>query len=118
LAALPYIQGMTRWLAPLFLVLALGPAQAQETEETDPGLMKRGAELFLRGLMNEIGPELNQMQDSLRDLQPELQKLVELMGDFRNYEMPEKLPNGDILIRRKPDLHKPPILPEGPEIEL
>ena len=41
--------------------------------------------------------------------------MLELMGDIRNYEMPEKLPNGDIIIRRKPDLPAPP--KEG-EVEL
>lgn len=99
------------------LTLTAPAAFAQETtpEEESPGLMERGAELFLRGLMNEMAPSLREMEGALKEMQPEVQKLLELMGDIRNYEMPEKLPNGDIIIRRKPDLPAPP--KEG-EVEL
>lgn len=99
------------------LTLATPAAFAQEAppEEESPGLMERGAEMFLRGLMNEMEPSLREMEGALKEMQPEMQKLLELMGDIRNYELPEKLPNGDIIIRRKPDLPSPP---QDGEIEL
>lgn len=95
-------------IAALCLAIAPFPAQAQETEE-GPGLMERGIQMFLRGLMDEVGPEITQMQDALKAMQPEFEKLITLMGDFQNYQPPERLPNGDILIRRKPDA--PPVPP-------
>ena len=85
------------------------PALAQDTEP--PGLMERGVEMFLRGLMAEVGPEIGQMQDALKTMQPEFEKLITLMGDFQNYETPERLPNGDILIRRKAGAPPPADLP-------
>lgn len=111
---------MTR--TTLFLAAALAltsPAvlaqEAPPPADEAPSLMERGAELFLRGLMNEMEPSLREMEGALKEMQPEVQKLLDLMGDIRNYEMPEKLPNGDILIRRKPTLPAPP--KEG-EVEL
>lgn len=113
---------MTRTTLLLAAALALtSPAVlAQEapvppTADEAPSLMERGAELFLRGLMNEMEPSLREMEGALKEMQPEVQKLLDLMGDIRNYELPEKLPNGDILIRRKPALPAPP--KEG-EVEL
>ncbi|MDR0810343.1 MAG: AAA+ family ATPase [Gemmobacter sp.] len=111
---------MIRCLAPIALALSLGAAFAQDdpppTSEP-PGLMERGVEMFLRGLMEEMAPTMRDMEEALRDLQPQAQKLMEMIGDFRNYEMPEMLPNGDILIRRKPPA-LPPAPPPGGEVEL
>lgn len=112
--------------AALALMLAALPAPAQEAEE-GPSLMQRGAELFLRGLMQEAEPALTEMERAFREIEPALramgpalQELVAMIEDIANYEMPVLLPNGDILIRRKPDA--PPLpQPEPPaagEIEL
>lgn len=110
----PYIRTMRQIALPLALCLTLSPAWAQETAEDGPGLMERGAELFLRGLMSEMEPGLREMEQALRLMEPELRALMELVGDLRNYEAPERLPNGDILIRRKPDAPAPET-PEAPE---
>lgn len=109
----PWLRGAA--LAAL-LALALGaaPLHAQDAAPEEPGLMERGIDMFLRGLMDEVGPEIGQMQEALKSLAPELQNLVEMMGDVQNYQPPERLPNGDILIRRKPGA--PPV-PAGPEAE-
>ncbi len=90
--------------------------------------MEQGARLFLRGMMSEMEPALDDMQAAIGELQPMLEdlgpqmaKLIEMVGDFRNYEAPVKLPNGDILIRRKPEAPVTPLAPApGPngEIEL
>lgn len=108
---------MTRWTLPLLLCLTLAPAWAQDSPEPEegPSLMERGAELFLRGLMDEMDPALREMEDALRGMEPELRQLIEMIGDLRNYEAPEKLPNGDIIIRRKP---VPPAPLKDGEIEL
>ena len=100
-------------LAPcLALGLAASPGLAQEAAE-EPGLMERGISMFFEGLMGEVAPELDKMQQAFQDMQPQLEKMVDLMGDVRHYEMPERLPNGDILIRRKADAPPPPALPES-----
>jgi len=84
---------MSKTLA-LCLALAAMPVAAQDppAEDIDRGrdLMQEGAKLLFRGLMGQVEPQLRQMQE-----------LAEKLGDFRDYEMPEVLPNGDILIRRK-----------------
>lgn len=123
---------MTLRLAlPVALLLAL-PAAAQTPapppEDDGFSLMEEGAKLLFRGLMTEMEPAMDEMgralrelEPSLREMGPALERLVELMGDVRHYEVPERLPNGDILIRRKPDAPPPPALtdevPSG-EVEL
>ncbi|WP_335419159.1 hypothetical protein [Gemmobacter denitrificans] len=70
--------------------------------------MQRGAELLLRGLMEDVEPHLREMEQGLKEMEPALREMLALIDDLRNYEMPEKLPNGDIIMRRKPDLPAPP----------
>ena len=41
------------------------------------------------------------MQDWMDRLGPQLEALGDRIGDFSQYEAPEVLPNGDIIIRRK-----------------
>lgn len=106
--------------------LTLSPAHAQEEEGTS--LMEQGARLFMRGLMSEMEPALDEMgralqeiEPALREMGPALKQLVDLMGDVRNYDAPERMPNGDIIIRRKPGAPPPPIVPAPdapPEIDL
>jgi hypothetical protein len=111
------------------LTLAVGlsvmPAFAQD-EETDMtegfSLMEEGAKLLMRGLMSEVEPAISELRGSLEEMAPTVGEFIAVMGpaltdllnqvdDFRNYETPEFLPNGDIIIRRKPDA--PIWLPEG-----
>lgn len=100
------------------------PAPAQEAEappEAGRDLMQRGAELLLRGLMDELKPELDRLGLALREAEPRLRELLALVDDLRNYEAPVMLENGDILIRRRPDSDPPPdrqSVPPGDEIEL
>lgn len=89
---------------------------AQEQPEQDErSLMQRGFEMFFEGLLNEVEPlkdDLDQLSDAL---EPSLQALIEEFGpalrdladkidDATRYEAPEVLPNGDIIIRRKEDV--------------
>ena len=118
-------------LLPILAVAMLlcTPALAEQVApQAQPGgsLMEQGAKLFLRGLMSEADPMLDDMGRALKDIEPalramgpRLQELVALMGDVTNYEAPEVMPNGDILIRRKPDAPLPPaLMPKEGEIDL
>jgi hypothetical protein len=57
------------------------------------------SEDMMQQFLNEMGPALTELQDTI--------------SDWSNYAAPEVLPNGDIIIRRKPDapIEKP--LPKG-----
>lgn len=118
----------------LLLCLSQGPLQAQTIQEAPPpeeglNLMEEGAKLLFRGLMSEMEPALDEMGRALEDIEPALRQmgpvlrdLVAMMGDIENYEAPMRMPNGDILIRRKPGappVPAPDATPPAPgEIEL
>lgn len=104
------------------------PAPVPEVEEGF-SLMEEGAKLLLKGLMSEMEPALDEMgkalsemEPALKDLQPKMMELLALVDDLTNYTAPERLPNGDILIRRKPGAPTPPALPEttgpAPQVDL
>ncbi len=105
------------------LILPLAPAQAQD----NPSLMEEGAKLFFEGLLQEMHPAPDELRALFDQFGPALRDFADLMGpallevmafvdDIGNYEMPEFLPNGDIIIRRSPDA--PPFTPPAtvPEI--
>lgn len=90
-------------LTALLLSAALTlPAAAQETPapEDNPelsegfSLLSEGARMILRGLQSEMAPMIEALGDVIEDVNA--------------YELPERLPNGDILIRRKADRPWPP----------
>ena len=93
---------LTTFTAAAFLALS-PPAQATEQDWSDfEDLMKRFSEdtqAFLHDWLTELTPMLESLRDKIDDLS--------------NYEKPEVLPNGDIIIRRKPD--KPTPLPPPAE---
>jgi hypothetical protein len=76
---------------------AMGPAAA-----TDLGLPER-LDRTLRELMDDVQPTLEDALDYMRSLGA--------VDDSLNYQMPEILPNGDIIIRRRPDA--PALEPDG-----
>lgn len=92
----------------LTLALAMPPAaSAQEAEAEGPSLMERGLSLFFDGFAQEMEPALGEMAKLLEQfgptVAPAMEKLLALVDDMTNYELPEMLENGDIIIRRKPD---------------
>ncbi|MDF1620231.1 AAA+ family ATPase [Pseudothioclava nitratireducens] len=117
---------MKRIIAPSLIALSLAaPLAAQDRLEPPAGdveegmsLLERGIELILRGFMDEMEPTIDQMQKGLegaaKELGPAIDQLIALFDDVRNYEAPERLPNGDIIIRRRPDAPPPAPLPGGP----
>ena len=101
-------------LALVLPLMIAQPAFAEEPADPGPSLMEQGMQLMLKGLMTEMAPAFDEMDKSLKEVQPLLQdlgpkfaELLTLMGDLRNFEAPVVLPNGDILIRRKPGLPLP-----------
>ena len=125
----PLITSRSRWICPSFepgmilrhngdmknIVLAMAlclsplPAFAQSTEAAPPAadvdegvsLMQEGAKLLFRGLMGQMEPTLKDMTTALGEVEPKLRELLAMVDDIRNYHAPEKLENGDIIIRRK-----------------
>ncbi len=109
------------------LVISLGAASvsAQEADGTDRGLslMERGAQLFMEGIMKEMEPAISDlegladdigpaMKDFARNMGPKLKEMFDKVDNWAAYQAPEMLPNGDIIIRRKPD--HPMVPPEEP----
>lgn len=107
----------------LALVLTLVPfaATAQdaapdpaESAEEGPSLIDRGLALLFEGLSQEMEPALDEMANALQEfgpaVAPALERLMALVDDMTNYEMPQMMENGDILIRRKPDA--PAVVPQ------
>lgn len=90
------------------VLLASLPAQGQDDEATAEegfSLLEEGAKIILRSMIDKVEPTLKDLQQdfgaALDEMGPALGHLVEMIGDMRNYHAPEKLPNGDIIIRRK-----------------
>lgn len=110
----------------LALSLTVSPALAQDAEvEEGFDLMEEGTKLMLRGLMREMEPAMRELEGMANEIGPAMRELGREMGpaiaelmskidDIRNYDAPEILPNGDIIIRRRSEA------PEfdGEEIEL
>ncbi|WP_092810969.1 hypothetical protein [Roseivivax marinus] len=105
---------MTLRTATLCLALAASPAAAQAPDE-GRSLMEQGAEMFFRGLMSEMEPALQELREfadgvepALRDfvveMGPALRELLEEVEDWSAYHPPERLPNGDIILRRREPL--------------
>lgn len=91
---------------------------AQADREEGLSLMERGFRQLFDGLAQEMEPALGEMAEAMKELQPMARQLADLIGDARNYEAPERLENGDIIIRRKADAPPPPPLPEAePPVE-
>lgn len=113
--------------------LLAAPLQAQTPEPPaeDEGfsLMQRGAELFFEGILGEMGPAIEDFRAFAEMAEPHLRALLSEMGpalmqvldridDIANYEAPEILDNGDIIIRRKPEAPDFAPDPEAPEIDI
>lgn len=114
------------------------PDRPDRMDQDDPAdLIGRGIGILLDNFMREVQPDLNRlgedMSGALSNLGPVLGDLTALIDDLRNYQAPERLKNGDIIIRRRADAPPPPPLrlppdqdqppsvprnPDAPEFEL
>lgn len=82
------------------------PAAAQDEGDVSEGLglLGEGTRLIFEGLMEEMRPMIEEARPYFEDeVLPFLNRMGELMDDVTSYELPERLPNGDIIIRRSPD---------------
>lgn len=117
----------------LAIGLSVLPALAQEQGESDVedgfSLMEEGARMLMRGLMAEMEPAITDLREGFEDMGPAFAEFARSVGpafaelldqvdDFRNYQAPEFLPNGDIILRRKPDAPVWQPDPETGDIEL
>jgi hypothetical protein len=91
---------MRRPIPILVLCAAALPALAQDDP---PGPIERLAEELANGMLRQMWG----------DMAPTLRELQRLMGEVEHYDPPVLLPNGDILIPRKPGA-PPPGAPDGP----
>jgi hypothetical protein len=103
---------MTR-LIPLALAAALLAAPAAAQAEGN-SLIEEGADLLLRGLIEEVAPPLQELAGIGQEVLPILQALGEEFGpalsevagqidSITYYEPPVIAPNGDIVMRRRAD---------------
>lgn len=115
--------------AALMLASPALHAEEEGPPKDGPSLIEEGARMFFDGLMQEARPAMEGMKEMAERLGPQLREFAQEMGpalaeilkdveDLSVYEAPEKLPNGDIIIRRKPDEETPPDLPLAPEDEI
>jgi len=102
-------------------LLVVSPLQAESSgSDMSDGfnLVEEGMKLFFKGLTSEIEPQL---EDFAREMEPAMKGLVDQMGpalgelasiigEIEQYHPPERLPNGDIILRRKT-----PLVPGSPE---
>lgn len=98
-----------------------GPAIAQTPYEPPPadnpsGSLESDLDGALDGIMGklleQVQPHLDRLgrdlNDTVTSFSPVLNELGTLMDDVGNYQAPERLENGDILIRRRADAPPPP----------
>lgn len=106
--------------------LAVSSLSAQEAEEPSVSegfnLMEEGAKLLFRGLIAEMEPTFDEMGEAMTQLGTEMgpafAQLLSQIDDMRNYDTPEVLPNGDIIMRRRAEapIYEPD--PETGEVDL
>lgn len=101
----------------LIALLLTAPALPVAAQDEDRSVTERGLRLFLDGLIDDMEPALRDLEGLAEDAAPfmeEMQRsLSSVIDDFDAYDVPEVLPNGDIIIRRKQPLT--PELP-GPDV--
>lgn len=116
---------MKQIVAAAILALSASPSWAEDTGEGF-SLMEEGARLIMRGMLEELDPAIQDFTALAEEFGPELhrfaqefgpamQGLFEAIDSIDNYMAPEVLPNGDILIRRRPEA---PTYEPGDEIEI
>ncbi|MBM7069555.1 hypothetical protein [Actibacterium sp. 188UL27-1] len=102
-------------LAALSTSAAIAEEQSGDMSE-GMGLIERGAMMFFRGLADEIEPDMDKMMEELEpalrgladNIEPAFRELADMVGEMNMYHPPERMPNGDIILRRKTPLPSDP----------
>jgi hypothetical protein len=97
---------MTRRLA-LALALLAASATAAPAQPTEELRLPEALDRAFREMMEELKPALDDAFEYMQSFGA--------VDDPRHYELPQVLPNGDIIIRRRDDA--PPFDPDGNEDE-
>ena len=108
LLSLPALAAQAQTIAP--------PADNPPAEQDGMDeLIGRGMGMILDRMMTDLLPDLNllgqDMSGVVTRFAPVLEDLSVLVDDLANYQAPERLENGDIIIRRRPGA--PPAPPIG-----
>lgn len=109
-----YLLGMKQFPLALATALMLAPPGIAE-EDRGLTLMERGAMMFMEGILKEMEPAIEELEGFAEEMGPALKMFADEMGpklaeildqveDWSAYEAPEILPNGDIIIRKKPQV--------------
>lgn len=84
----------------------IGEERRARPGEDAPGPLEHGAETLMQELLDRMRPQIDTLEDrfaaiepQLRAMAPMLRELSELAGSLDDYHAPERLPNGDILLR-------------------
>ncbi len=85
----------------IFLFVCALPAAAQDDDGSS--FVDQTIRQLLEGLVLEMEPALEDMRDFIEQMGPALADIIADVKDWSDYEAPEILENGDIIIRRKPD---------------
>lgn len=86
-------------VSALVVALALATPAAAQNADCAPGQIGCGS---LGGILGDL----------MRQVDPWLSDLAEMLGDLSGWHTPEVLPNGDILIRRRQPAVPPPVQPD------
>lgn len=90
------------------------PPAGEPTGDAESGsdLIQRGLGTLFENLLRDVQPQMEEMARGLdrtfNRVAPVFDDLGALIDDIGNYQTPERLPNGDIIIRRRPDAPPPP----------
>jgi hypothetical protein len=83
-----------RALLSATIALALAAPLSAAAQSTPEMRLPEKLDRILRDTMEALEPAIDDALDTMREFQA--------IDDPRHYEMPEVLPNGDIIIRRRP----------------
>lgn len=97
------LAGALALAAALSLSLSASPVAAEQSSPGNPDIaegaqmLSDGFRKLFQGLLGELEPAGDAAEQGWNDM-------IDWLGDLSTYEAPERLPNGDIIIRRKEEL--------------
>ena len=118
---------MKRLILAAALVAAPLAGHAQDSPDEGSNAIEEGAQLFLRGLLEEVQPPLQELagigarnlltlQAMVDQMGPAFAEVFEQIDSITYYQPPEILRNGDIIFRRNADAPawEPPVAEARP----